>query len=84
MASMYPLGGPRFRDGPRKVQASGILSISFGMKEKIDYRHQAGTSKGSYNSNIKLTSTKHHTTFARFIGSRAFTFALGLAALIAG
>jgi hypothetical protein len=21
MASMYPLGGPRFRDGPRKVQA---------------------------------------------------------------
>jgi len=22
MASMYPFGGPRFRDGPRKVQAS--------------------------------------------------------------
>jgi hypothetical protein len=29
-------------------------------------------------------STKHYTTFARFIGTRAFTFALGLAALIAG
>ena len=24
IASMYPLGGPRFRDGPRKVQAAAV------------------------------------------------------------
>ena len=24
IASMYPFGGPRLRDGPRKVQAAGV------------------------------------------------------------
>ncbi len=27
MASMYPFGGPRFREGPRKVHATEITEI---------------------------------------------------------
>ena len=46
------------------------------------YAQRPNIEKWKKGGGLRLTSAKYYTTFAWFIGSRALTFALGLATLI--
>jgi hypothetical protein len=60
MASIYPFGGPRFRDGPRKVHSRSYIKTS---EEWIE-------------ENQRPTGSKKYTVLAWFTGTSTFAFTL--------
>ena len=71
IASMYPLGGPRFRDGPKKVHAIEVQVSVLPMTTKRSMNAMGKVQKGE-----TLTSAEHDTALTGLVGTASLAFTL--------